>query len=48
MKVEILLSQSKVIYRVKRGDRQMSNNFKHGVMEENMLITVLFFGQREL
>jgi len=43
MKVEMLLSQPKVIYSAKHGNRHMSNNFKHGVIAENTLITVLFF-----
>jgi hypothetical protein len=44
----MLPSQPKVIYSVKRGNRHMSNNFKHGVIAENMLITVIFVIQSEL
>jgi len=44
----MLLSQPKVIYSVKRGNRHMSNNFKHGVTAENMFITVHFFKTKEI
>jgi len=48
MKVEMLLSQPKVIYSVKHGNRHMIHNFKHGVIAEDMFITVLFFQTREV